>query len=899
MTITTTTSRWEAVGNGSTTVFPYNNKIFADTDLKVYLDGVLQTLTTHYTVSGAGANGGGNVTFLTAPANGVAVLVVRDVPDTQLIDYPAAGAFPSIATEDGLDKRTIISQQQKALFQRSLRYLETDSNVPSAELPTLSTLKGKYLRFDATTGAPTAVAVAASAVPAALKTPYDYGATPGNEMSEDNSPYVQALMNAWTASWSTTAQAFTVVPYFAGVTFRCDSEIFLNETRQPGGVILGGGGGIYSKAANGVALNALKTNVLTIKDLQIYGDKTTPPDVGILYGRTDDGAIAPGVRLINFVTRGYFNKAAGINLASEVGSLTNCYFNNQSPVRSAQAFFWAQSTASINAHLTGGSATIQASLDIAGNSTANPTVGSFLGHAVVGCDFKRASAIVAGISAISKANPAVVTLTAAVPATWVNGTQISLHNVLGMTELRKGIYTIANISGNTFELAGVDSTGYGTFTSGNAWQATGPAFTIAGAQQMNMISCYPLAYNEVNHIIDFKNANAPRKLDLSFQAEANTDYMCELLLPDDPNTAIVQGGFSWNNLSASQRVGEDVFKVTGTGRLRIDGAFIHVGAAAAETGAKLFSDPSNVVLYDAEIHVPLSALLNAADEYEVYDAVEVAYDRQPRTNTYKASVDYSQPIFRVAGGLQTVATFESIDTSASTADNVSPLVDLYRNNEGALSSAAVGSIRFSANNDATETTLTVTNITQANPAVVTVDSAALIAAGWTNGYVVVFGNLDGGMNGLREGGYTIANINTGAGTFELSGVDSTGYTAFVSGNVRNAIKRVVAGVAGFVENDTAYAEEGRLLLQASVNGVLTTVGHLNADGMFLLGNRVHSNIIVDAAGLASVSDAINTTGKYIGKQVWDVTNAKPVWAAGANAAGVWVNADGTTAHAPV
>lgn len=156
MTITSTTSRWEAVGNGSTTVFPYNNKIFADTDLKVYLDGALQTLTTHYTVSGAGTDGGGNVTFLTAPATGVDVVIVRDVPNTQLIDYPAAGAFPSIATEDGLDKRTIISQQQATLFQRALRYLESDSNVPSAELPTLETLKGRYLRFSSSTGAPEA-----------------------------------------------------------------------------------------------------------------------------------------------------------------------------------------------------------------------------------------------------------------------------------------------------------------------------------------------------------------------------------------------------------------------------------------------------------------------------------------------------------------------------------------------------------------------------------------------------------------------------------------------------------------------------------------------------------------------------------------------------------------------
>lgn len=156
MTVTSTTSRWEAVGNGSTTVFPYNNKIFVDTDLKVYLNSVLQTLTTHYTVSGAGTDSGGNVTFVTPPGNGVSVVIVRAVANTQEIDYPPGGAFPASSTEDGLDRRTIISQQNVGTLGRAIQYLESDANLPSPILPTLSSLKGKYLRFNSATGAPEA-----------------------------------------------------------------------------------------------------------------------------------------------------------------------------------------------------------------------------------------------------------------------------------------------------------------------------------------------------------------------------------------------------------------------------------------------------------------------------------------------------------------------------------------------------------------------------------------------------------------------------------------------------------------------------------------------------------------------------------------------------------------------
>lgn len=203
MTITSTTSRWEAVGNGSTTVFPYNNKIFADTDLKVYLNGVLQTLTTHYTVSGAGTDSGGNVTFVTAPATSASVVIVRDVANTQEIDYPPGGAFPANSTEDGLDRRTIISQQNVGKLGRAIQYLESDAGLPSPILPTLGSLKGKYLRFNSATGAPEAALLDASALSGGAATAYPItgdGSTVafaiGEAPNSENHVYIY-LSGAW------------------------------------------------------------------------------------------------------------------------------------------------------------------------------------------------------------------------------------------------------------------------------------------------------------------------------------------------------------------------------------------------------------------------------------------------------------------------------------------------------------------------------------------------------------------------------------------------------------------------------------------------------------------------------------------------------------------------------
>ena len=81
------------------------------------------------------------------------------------------------------------------------------------------------------------------------------------------------------------------------------------------------------------------------------------------------------------------------------------------------------------------------------------------------------------ITAITKANPAVATSTAHGLA---NGDVVVLA-VQGMYQLDKRACRIANVTTNTFELEGVDSTSYDTFTSGTATAATlGTSFsTIA------------------------------------------------------------------------------------------------------------------------------------------------------------------------------------------------------------------------------------------------------------------------------------------------------------------------------------------------------------------------------------------------------------------------------------
>src|SRR3990167_4684056 len=109
MTIQTQAARNEYVGDCSTTAFPYTFRILDQTHLNVYVDCSLRTLTTHYTVTGVDASGGGMVNLATAPNAGEPVVIVRDVPYTQTTDYVEGSRFPAESHEQALDKLTMIA----------------------------------------------------------------------------------------------------------------------------------------------------------------------------------------------------------------------------------------------------------------------------------------------------------------------------------------------------------------------------------------------------------------------------------------------------------------------------------------------------------------------------------------------------------------------------------------------------------------------------------------------------------------------------------------------------------------------------------------------------------------------------------------------------------------------
>ena len=153
MTVTSTNQKVQFNGDGSTTVFAYNFKIFASSDLSVILRSAagtetVQQLTTNYTVSGVGEASGGNVTMGTAPASGTTLTILRVQPNLQGLDLVPNDPFPAGSMEDALDKLAFMVQTPDEEIGRSIKASRTNV-ISSTEFSTSATDRAnKVLAFD-------------------------------------------------------------------------------------------------------------------------------------------------------------------------------------------------------------------------------------------------------------------------------------------------------------------------------------------------------------------------------------------------------------------------------------------------------------------------------------------------------------------------------------------------------------------------------------------------------------------------------------------------------------------------------------------------------------------------------------------------------------------------------
>jgi len=141
------------VGAGVTHTNPFDVpfEFFEDGDLSVYVDGVLKTITTDYTVTGGSGSTGSIQITVVGASGGSTVVITRGIALERTTDFPTSGPFDIASLNTELDRFTAVAADLNDEISRSLRLTDYDSSA-NLTLPDLDSRAGKVLAFDAVTG---------------------------------------------------------------------------------------------------------------------------------------------------------------------------------------------------------------------------------------------------------------------------------------------------------------------------------------------------------------------------------------------------------------------------------------------------------------------------------------------------------------------------------------------------------------------------------------------------------------------------------------------------------------------------------------------------------------------------------------------------------------------------
>ena len=137
--------RIQYTADGQQREFIYSFPIFEDSDLEVFIGDERQER--GFTLTGAGENQGGTLTFTSPPPAQAVVTLRRHVPVQRTTDFQEGGAFRAKVINDELDRMTAQIQQIEVEASRSLK-LSTSDTGEKLILPSSETRNGKLLGFD-------------------------------------------------------------------------------------------------------------------------------------------------------------------------------------------------------------------------------------------------------------------------------------------------------------------------------------------------------------------------------------------------------------------------------------------------------------------------------------------------------------------------------------------------------------------------------------------------------------------------------------------------------------------------------------------------------------------------------------------------------------------------------
>ena len=392
-----------AVAAGVTqTSFTVSFEFFDNEDLNVYVDSVLKTLTSDYTVSGGDGSTGTVVMSVTGAASGSVVVVTRDIGLERTTDFPASGAFNIATLNTELDRIIAITADLNDRTARSIGAEDSDATV-SYTLPSVDVRKGTVLAFNATSGdvevgpqIANVQSLANVSADIALLADIQDGTTATNAITNLSTVYTHvATLGPIASNITTVAGVSTNVATVAGISGNVSTVAGDSANIQILGPISGDittvgavASNVTTVATNINSVNTVATNISSVVAvandlLEVVSEiETVANDLNEATSEID--VVANNIANVNAVGAVSADVSTVAGIASDVTSVVSISSNIQTIANSA-------ATTNIN--------TVAA--DLSGSNNIGTVAGDITNINTVGGSIANVNVVAAGISGIN------------------------------------------------------------------------------------------------------------------------------------------------------------------------------------------------------------------------------------------------------------------------------------------------------------------------------------------------------------------------------------------------------------------------------------------------------------------------------------------------------------------